>query len=337
MSALIPEALLNSQEIPASSLQNKTHSKLHLNPNAPLFSAQTDQVQQPFGMPSQYANTSNVNSFSQNSGNYQSNYQNFNTSNVTSSSNNSNNSNSNSNVNNPNLSSYFNTPLFSQNYQADKHPSQFSPVQFQGYTFQENAVPSMHQQQQNNEGMLPPGLSSPMMQSESSYSSSSSPYGQRPQHQTFAPPAKNRGLYVETRPQGYINDVIAEALEEHQASAGNTPCEIPHENMPFEKTKSKGNKNLYLTVLTGRKNDNSLTNSPCPSASKIHNRYFSAVSTPVSEHDPNPLTPLIDTNNEYYGSEDYNMPAGDEQAEEFRLEDHLGNLVEFAKTYNGSR
>jgi len=317
MSNLLPEALFNSLDSSLVNSQKKPHSKLHLNPNAPLFShvaGQADQNPQSLLMQGSHPNMSNINSFGQNMGSFN-NQPNFNNMAPT------------NNTNNNNINPYFNNSLFSQGFQVDQL-GQFNMPSSQYQDF--------NSQQQQNEGpMLPPGLSSGMSQNDNASYAPPTQFMSRSQN---AAPARNRGLHVDTRFQ--VNHVIVEASEEHQSSAANTPNHIPGENgaPSFERAKSKGPNNLYTAVLSGRKNDNSLTNSPCPSVTKIHNRYFGEVATPKSDLPESPISPSGDNNFEYQGTEDFGSgPFGEDTIENFKLDDHLGHLCEFAKTYNGSR
>ena len=92
---------------------------------------------------------------------------------------------------------------------------------------------------------------------------------------------------------------------------------------------------LYTSVLSGRKRENSLSNSP--SLHNMQNRYFSAASTPRSDYE-HVNTPLSQNNNDFFGNDEpANPPLSEDMIENFRLEDHVGELVEFAKSYNGSR
>lgn len=94
--------------------------------------------------------------------------------------------------------------------------------------------------------------------------------------------------------------------------------------------------NLYTAVLSGRKMEDSATNSP--SVHNMQSRFFSAAPTPTSEFDQ---APILNSPNDFLtgGSEEEtaNPPLSEEMVESFRLDDHLGEVVEFAKTYNGSR
>lgn len=101
--------------------------------------------------------------------------------------------------------------------------------------------------------------------------------------------------------------------------------------------------NLYTAVLSGKQRENSLSKSP--SLSKIQNKYFSGFSTPRSDNTFTPpqantprrrLTPT-GSSAELGVDADGDQPWTEDMIENFKLENYIDNLVEFAKTYNGSR
>jgi len=132
-----------------------------------------------------------------------------------------------------------------------------------------------------------------------------------------------------------------EGLESNLPDEAGYPNEMYQPEMGFLNEKGdvpaisrKRPSNLYTAVLSGKKREDSSPNSP--SLSILQNKYFSAASTPRSAYDQGGLdTPLSQSNNEF--ADEANPPLSEEMIENFRLEDHIGELVEFAKTYNGSR
>ena len=334
MVPILPESLFNTSQDSSTSARKKSHSKLHLNPNAPLFNVpnQVDQNPQAF---KQQGSTQPAPNFgqeqNQNAFTNQNAFQNYNRP-----------TNFNTNQNNFNQSnSLFNAPLFAQTFQPnDQGPGMnyVMPPHFQNYNFQGQNPLTQHQQQPEHI-TLPPGLISLRENEEDHYAP---PYmSQNIQTNQNQPPARNRGLHVDTKFQGYVHHVIEEANEEYQASGQNTPSIIPlnEGDVPaLEKQKSKGLNNLYAAVLSGRKNDGSMPNSPCPSVTKLKNQYFSGFSTPGSERAQTPTTPKVNAlSDQFEAEESGSVPMTEDMIENFRLEDHLGRLVEFAKTYNGSR
>jgi len=335
MVPILPESLFNTSQDSSTSARKKSHSKLHLNPNAPLFSIPNQVDQNPqaaafkaqgaqnMGSSSPFTQEQNTNAF-----NNQNNFQNFNRQGGF------NNMQSNAQNNYNQANNLFNAPLFAQTFQQNE---QGYPMQhFQDYHHQGNN-PNTQYQQQSEHIQLPPGLISLRGNEEDNYAPN-----YMPQNTQNQPPARNRGLHVDTKFQGYMHhNVIEEANEEYQASGQNTPSIIPvgeGEVPALDRQKSKGLNNLYAAVLSGRKNDGSIPNSPCPSVTKLKNQYFSGFSTPGSERAQTPTTPKVNALSDQIEMEESgNIPMTEDMIENFQLEDHLGHLVEFAKTYNGSR
>jgi len=312
MAPILPESLLNTSNDSSFSSSKKHHAKLHLNPNAPLFS-QVDQTQ-----PNSFAppGSSNPNAGSFNQG--------FNPQGASS---------SNSGSFNPNT--FFNAPLFNQAFHFDQpgaNQFQASSGQYQQQQQDFNAG----NYQQGDQNILPPGLVSPNVaaaEKETDYGTSN--YYAAPPRMQNNPLGRNRGLHVDTRLQSYVNHVIVEDNQEYVASGQNTPCMPEGEGTGLDRQKSKGS-SLYAAVLSNRKNDGSIPNSPCPSVTKLKREYFGC-STPGSERG-DPSTPLIGGGNEPFEVEETgNVLMTEDMIENFKLDDHLGHLVEFAKTYNGSR
>ncbi len=322
---ILPESLFNTSQDSISSLPKKSHSKLHLNPHAPLFTqfspdpnkAHLQQGSNPANNAPPYGQNypapaqNNNQHFNQGPNNgfngpHQNNFNNFNNGNT-----------------------YFNAPLFTQTFKPENPPNQHFPPNHSGL------------QHQNEHVMLPPGLVAHHKANEQD--------GYKPNqlnnhsNHSNVPPARNRGLHVDTKFHNYVHHVIEEANEEYQPSGPNTPNVVTsndgeHNYMERQKSKGLNHNNLYAAVLSGRKNDGSMPNSPCPSVTKLKNQYFSGFSTPGSERAQTPTTPNLNPLSEHLEAEDSgNVPMTEDMIENFKLEDHLGHLVEFAKTYNGSR
>jgi len=328
MAPILPESLLNtSNDSSFTSSSKKPHAKLHLNPNAPLFShvqggSQVDQNQNftPPGSSNMINPPSGAGSFNAYNHPQQQNF---------------NNSQSGGATFNPNT--FFNAPLFSQTFHFDQPGS--NQFNMSGQYQQDFNNYQNTQQQQNDTNILPPGLSSlnvPSGEKDNDYSNQNyNNYSAPPARLQGNPLGRNRGLHVDTRLQSFVPHVIVEDNQEYVASGQNTPCMPEGEGSGLDRQKSKG-PSLYAAVLSNRKNDGSIPNSPCPSVTKIKKEYFGC-STPGSERG-DPATPLIGGGNEPFEVEDTgNVPMTEDMIENFKLEDHLGHLVEFAKTYNGSR
>jgi len=174
------------------------------------------------------------------------------------------------------------------------------------------------------------------------------------------PSLKSRGVLVENKPQTYQQDLphknILEPEEEQEEQGQNIlPPDLKFEDEYQQEEKNyleeptyqtegtapsilkRGRENrpanLYTAVLSGRMREDSASNSP--SLQNLQNKYFSA-STPRSAYEQSVDTPLSQSN-EFLQEDPSNPPLSEDMIENFKLEDHLGGLVEFAKTYNGSR
>ncbi len=131
-----------------------------------------------------------------------------------------------------------------------------------------------------------------------------------------------------------------EGLEANLPDEAGYPSEMYQQEMGFLNEKGdapavsrKRPSNLYTAVLSGKKREDSTPNSP--SLSILQNKYFSAASTPRSAYEQDRLDTPLSQNNEF--ADEANPPLSEDMIENFRLEEHIGELVEFAKTYNGSR
>ena len=311
------------------SAQKKPLSKLQLNPNAPLFSTPNDkpvdlvpqQQQKMFLPPSVQNENGNFNPYM----------------------------NQNINPNIPhnmnhfqpgprmnNINNGFNAPLFPQNFQ-------FEQILPPNISNQSNNFGFSSESPQNQNDMMPPGLNFGFM-----------PQAQQQPNQPFGmnmfpnqPAMKNgRSLYIETKAQP-PQEIPTYIKEEEEPL--DTPVEAPIKPkimnpdespaLRIDRAKSKGQHNtLYTAVLSGKFKEGSIINSPA--LNKIHNHYFSEISNPGSGiNTPEANTPVYQspkaTN---FNTDEVSTPQWTEDMmENFKLEDYVGRLVEFAKTYNGSR
>jgi len=115
--------------------------------------------------------------------------------------------------------------------------------------------------------------------------------------------------------------------------------EISPESQEIEDKSKKSS--LYAAAL---KRENS-ANSPTVLGNRVAGKVFSGVSTPQSQNSGNgtpsySFTPRNNVENIPMHGDETPSNGGqwsEDMIENFKLEDHIGNLVEFAKTYNGSR
>ena len=314
--------LKQTQATPVS--QKKPHTRLQLNPNAPLFGSSTGQAEQPGAHP--------FIPQGQTQGDF------------------------NKQPQQPTSKGDMFLPQGFQQGQSHEQPSSSAQQnQYQGFNFipdfsraqgqGSQQSQNQYQSQQQSQGpsqseMMPPGLGI----GQGARNQMNYPYfpQQMFNQQGGDLPQKNIPFQslrfdeqIESRPgqQSDINfDKGGYGLQE----------EIQYQNpdtyQPDKTLERRGNRppNLYTAVLSGRKMDDSATNSP--SVHNMQSRFFSAAPTPTSEFDQ---APILNSPNDFLtgGSEEEttNPPLSEEMVESFRLEDHLGELVEFAKTYNGSR
>jgi len=228
-----------------------------------------------------------------------------------------------------NQGNYYNAPLFPKNFQLDQNPRlQFTQENIQG----------------NNDAFIPPGLIGNF-----NVDRNFSPQPYFPQQ--FLAQNKN-----ETResfegnnfqpPNRLIIPKINEGFENNGYSFPERP-QTPENIQPSDENSNRGRikghmANLYTEVLINKaRRDSSVSNSP--SISKIQKEYFSGVSTPRSEYDSNAISNTFfprfpGSYNEIGGEEtSATLPLTEEMVESFKIEDYRGKLVEFAKSYHGSR
>lgn len=315
--------------------QKKPLSKLQLNPNAPLFSTpdlvpQQQQQQQPkMYMPPGVQNDNQFNP----------------------------NMNQNMNPNLPphmnyfqpgprmnNTANGFNAPLFPQNFQFE----QILPPNINSQPNNNNFDFSNESSQSQNDMRMPPGLNfgfMPQSQSQQQQQQPNQPFNMNPMFSNQPVMKNGRSLYIETKAQP-PQEIPTYIKEEEEPL--DTPVEAPikpkivnQDESPalrIDRAKSKGQLNLYTAVLSGKFKEGSIINSPA--LNKIHNHYFSEISNPGSGiNTPEANTPMYQspkTNN--FNTDEVSTPQWTEDMmENFKLEDYVGRLVEFAKTYNGSR
>ena len=225
----------------------------------------------------------------------------------------------NQNVNNGN--NYFNAPLFNQNMQFNQGQRPFGGEQ-------DNS--------QNNDVAIPPGLLNNFNFDHQTYSGSQSPFYQNQQNPNFEMnyPAQHK-MSNDNMGYGGFPD------------RPQTPDTLPdsENNTPNNRGRIKGPvASLRTEVLMNNvRRDSSASNSP--SLNKIQRDYFSGVSTPRSDTDPHPIGgnapmsrfPNFDTNNDGPEENSATLPLTEDMIENFKLEDYKGRLVEFAKSYHGSR
>jgi len=235
-----------------------------------------------------------------------------------------------------NKGNYYNAPLFPKNFQLNQN----ARLQFE----QDNT-------QANNETLIPPGL---IGNFNGDRNFPSQPYfAQQYLPQNNQNKVEQREAFEQNnfqQPSRLIIPKIGEGFE----NAGYTLPERSQtpDNMQQNDNDNNSNRgrikgpvaNLYTEVLINKaRRDSSLSNSP--SVSKIQKEYFSGVSTPRSEYDSNPVSsntffPRFPGSYNEIGGEENNsasLPLTDDMVESFKIEDYRGKLVEFAKSYHGSR
>lgn len=305
---------------PMMAPQKKLHSRLQLNPNAPLFGSAGQLEQQGAQQAGHFAPQSSESNmyfaaqgFHQNQPLEQQNqFQDF------------------------NFASGFPRGQGQQQHQAQYQPQQQKMMQQQ-------------QQQSGHEEMMPPGLGLMGQGTRGQMNFMNFPQQMFQGQQAGDMGMKSGGMqfqnqrFEEQQPQNKLpsdmgfqreygqEEVTYQNPDTYQPDMSKAPSSL------MERGRGNRPASLYTAVLSGRKREDSASNSP--SLHNMQNRYFSAASTPTSEYDQAANTPLGQTNNDFLegGEEESNAPVSEEMIQNFRLDDHLGGLVEFAKTYNGSR
>jgi len=254
---------------------------------------------------------------------------------------------------------------FSQGAHSEQGPQQFNGQQskFQEFNFNPNFVRSQSQGQQQQQqpqpqgfsqnDMMPPGLglsgqgapiSFPQYPQQLFQNQQGNDLSQKRAASDSRLPQGFQGFQntdMEGLGQGHTENQYQEQEEGGQQEDMNYPGENAYDNYKGKDVPSVMDRgrnrpsSLYTSVLSGRKRENSLSNSP--SLHNMQNRYFSGASTPKSDYE-RANTPLSQSNNEFFANEEAsNPPLSEDMIENFRIEEHVGELVEFAKTYNGSR
>lgn len=254
---------------------------------------------------------------------------------------------------------YFNGPPQFQQHQQQNYP----PQQMEQNVGQFNKMPQNQQQQQHEfnfppgfnlggqPGMIkPPGL---IMNASGQPSMMPQPF---PSQSGFPnansdSPQKRAALQVDTKLGSKYPANTIQPIEDMPSGKFNFP-ETPMTPERQEEPKSatmedRGRvKNLsatlYAAVLSGQRKDSD--HSKSPSLSKIQHKYFSGFSTPRSDNTftppqaNTPLRRLTPTGSHAeIGGDDGDQQWTEDMIENFKLENYIDNLVEFAKTYNGSR
>ena len=336
------------------SSQKKPHTRLRLNPDAPLFSntmtTQSEpQTQGAFNSLSQMPAGFGKQGFeSQQTGINKQGFDNtqFNPHNIQSN------------------NMLFNTSNFPQNITSEQGitSSRFNMQnQAQDYKLTSTMGRAQGQMQQGAPAdFIPPGLGLGGQGMQGSHGMMNYPnFPPQMFQQSSDPSSKNRGLQSENKSQIYQQEFPSKNVLEHEEHAEQVHNILPadlqfdDEFNPEEKSfpeelkfqpetgapsilkRGRENRpaNLYTAVLSGRMREDSASNSP--SLQNLQNKYFSA-STPRSAYEQTVDTPLSQ-NNDFMPDDSSNPPLSDDMIENFKLEDHLGELVDFAKTYNGSR
>jgi len=317
-------------------VQKKPHSKMALNPNAPLFSNNTtpfvEQMQQQNSnsfYPQtnvQQPNVQNPNMggfkpqttqqpFNPQFGGGTPQQQNFFNPNVFQAGFNLDQGMGNMKVN-PQLNNFQNDFTVSPNFRTN--PSDFPP----------GLTGSQTQQGQNDFGFNNQGMNQFFPQTEKPNLSVNTNFRQNNFQQ--------RVNIANAVKEGGFSDVM-NIIDESRSDRSGTPDNV---GMPEGDPKTLGTKNsLYVAAL--KKDSGSGANSPGV-ISRIAGKYFSGVSTPQSNLSQDEgylgLTPR-ESEKEPAGFDETptNIVITDDMIENFKLEDHIGNLCEFAKTYQGSR
>jgi len=228
---------------------------------------------------------------------------------------------------------YFNAPLFPQNFPVEQNEGNY----FLNQDDLSNFLPMVN----GKEGdPIPPGLFNFMSQNEQQNNPMNIPTNYANQQLNQQASKNQRSLYIETKTQPKQD---SHSFIKEEDEGVDTPDKIPSmkgfqdENgmLRPDRTKSKGQHNLYTAVLSGKFKSESIINSPA--LNKIHNQYFSEISNPGSGiNTPEANTPLYQ-NMKMEFPEPHESTNSEEVGDSFRLEEYRGHLVEFAKTFNGSR
>ena len=242
---------------------------------------------------------------------------------------------------------YFNQQGFGQNFQGEQNMHNKMPYGQQEINFPPGFNPNMLQNM-----IKPPGL----MTNNQNPQMNQQPFMNQPGYQGpnagFEISPQKKQLQIETKglkatnfPGGTVIgfENLIPQLDFHDTPI--TPDRL-NEEIRSANEGERGrikNANLYAAVLSGQKRESS--NSKSPSLTKIQNKYFSGFSTPRSDNTftpPQSNTPLrrltpTGSHAELPGDDNNDQQWTDDMIENFKLENHVDNLVEFAKTYNGSR
>lgn len=251
---------------------------------------------------------------------------------------------------------YFNTSQYDQNFQMQQNqqPGNFNKMQGPS---QEMNYPQNFQvnQQVNMAGFAkPPGLGTPTLPNNMiNQGFLPPPMFSNSNNGLNDSPNKKKSLQVDTKSGvgNFQNDTLPMSgglsikLDLHEAAMTPDKLQADDDNSALERgrVKTLNPHNLYTAVLSGKQRENSLSKSP--SLSKIQKKYFSGFSTPRSDNTftpPQSNTPRrrhtpTGSSADIGGDDNGDQPWTEDMIENFKLDNYIDNLVEFAKTYNGSR
>jgi hypothetical protein len=210
-------------------------------------------------------------------------------------------------------------------------PGNYSPQ----YGFDPNSNPmKMGQQGQimypNQQQEMPPGLIGPT--NNELYNSY---FFTKMNHEGRQNNFQSKVLVTNALKEGGFSDIV-NIVEETGSERSGTPDSIGFLDTDHE---GKRKSSLYAFAL---KKDSDKVNSP-RMMKQIAGKYFSGVSTPQSQQSDNEAfgtTPRGSEREFDHGTPeiDGNAPQlTDDMIDNFKLEDVVGKIVEFAKSYNGSR
>ena len=227
----------------------------------------------------------------------------------------------NQNANNGN-NNYFNVPLFNQNMQF--------PQGGQRQFGDQDGTP-------NNDTAIPPGLLNGFA-FDQPFSGSASPFYQNQQNNN-----PNFDMNFPPHHKQSVDTIGGYGGFPHRPQTPETLAQSDNDT-PSNRGRIKGPVASLRTggLMNNVRRDSSMSNSP--SLNKIQRDFFSGVSTPRSDTDPNPIGgpaplsrfPNFDSHNDQEENS-ATLPLTEDMIENFKLEDYKGRLVEFAKSYHGSR
>ena len=254
---------------------------------------------------------------------------------------------------------YHNAPPQYQQHQQQQHQQH----QYQQHQHQQQNYPPQNQQQQQQEFNFPPGFNLAgqpgMIKPPGLIMNASGQPSMMPQpfpSQSGFPnansdsPQKRASLQVDTKLGSKYPANTIHPIEDMPSGKFNFEAPMTPERQEEPKSATMEDRGrvknlsatLYAAVLSGQRKDSD--HSKSPSLSKIQHKYFSGFSTPRSDNTftppqaNTPLRRLTPTGSHAeIGGDDGDQQWTEDMIENFKLENYIDNLVEFAKTYNGSR